>query len=159
VPQAGNRPRVGLGLEQPVHELGLEAANGRRRGFQPEVRLEPARQDVAVLSPPVRRVGLPGQRDELRPHVLVVHAVQGQQVAQVAALQPDPAVFQAADLGPGSADLVTGLLGCDPGGLTEAPQLSAEQHAQDRRIDGRLGQVGKWLLAPRPHSDHRLLPC
>jgi len=64
-PMAGDGLRVVLGLEQSVHELDLEAADGRRGGLEPEVRLEPVGQDVAVLCPPVRRVGLLDQREEL----------------------------------------------------------------------------------------------
>ncbi len=158
-PEAGDGPRVVLGLEQPVHELDLEAADGRRGGLEPEVLLEPVGQDVAVLRPPVRRVGLLDQREELRPQALVGHAVEGEQVRHVAALELDPAVFQPADLGPGRADFVAGLLGRDAGGLAKAPQLAAEQHAQHGRIDRGVFQARKWLVAIRPHSTHHPLQC
>ena len=54
VAEPGDGPRVVLGLEEGVDELDLEAADGRGRGLQPEVSLEPVGQDVAVLGPPVR---------------------------------------------------------------------------------------------------------
>ena len=67
VAQPGDGPRVVLGLEQAVHELDLEAADGGGRGLQAEVGLEPVGQDVAVLGPPVRLAGLLGQGEEPRP--------------------------------------------------------------------------------------------
>ena len=153
-PGPGDGPRVVLGLEQAVHELDLEAADGRRGGLEPEVGLEPAGQDVAVLGPPVRCIGLPDEREELLQHALVGHAVQGEQVFDVTALEPDPAGLQPADLGPRRPDLEAGPLGRDPGGLAEPAQLAAEHHAQHRRLDRGVVQTGKRLLAIRHHSIH-----
>jgi hypothetical protein len=64
VPEPCDGPGVVLGLEEGVDELDLEAADGRCRGLQPEVGLEPVGQDGTVLSPPVRPGGLPGQVEE-----------------------------------------------------------------------------------------------
>ena len=92
VAEPGDGPRVVLGLEQAVDELDVETADGGGRGLQAEVRLEPVGQDVAVLGPPVRLAGLLGQGEEPRPHLLVGHAVHGEQVRHIADLEPDPAV-------------------------------------------------------------------
>jgi hypothetical protein len=64
-------------------------------------------------------------------HLPVGHAVQGEQVRDIARLEPDLAGLHPADLGPGRPDLVASLLRRDVGGLAKAAQLSAEQHAPD----------------------------
>jgi hypothetical protein len=142
VPEPGDGSRVVLGLEQAVHELDLETADGRSGGFQPEVRLEPVRQDVGVLHPPVRRVGPLDLREKPRLPGLVGHAVQDEEIPHVTALEADPAGLQPADLGPGRTDLGGGVLGRDASGLAKAAQPGAEQHAEHGRIDRGIFQAG-----------------
>ena len=59
--QHGDRPRVGLSLEQAVHELQLKGPDQRRCGFQAQVCLEPVGKDVPVLPPPAMGVCLLGE--------------------------------------------------------------------------------------------------
>ena len=162
VAEHGDRPGVALGLEQAVHELQLERSDQRGRRLQAQVGLEPVRQDVAVLGPPALVVGLPGQGQQPGPHLLVGHAVQGEQVGHVADLAADPAVLQAADLGPGGADLVTGLIRGDPGGLAETAQLSAEHHPDYGAAGPAASQRADRFVASRMNGSHlssRLIPA
>ncbi len=123
VAQQGDGAGVSLGLEQAMHELHLEGADHRGGPFQAQVRLEPVGQDVAVLRPPARDVGLPGKRQHPSAHLLIGHAVQGEQVGHVPLLKPHPAVFHPADLGPGGPDLIPSLVVRDACCLTQTVQL------------------------------------
>src|SRR6266511_1826963 len=132
-----DRTGIVLGLQQTRDELHLIGSDQRRRLLQPEVRLEPARQNVAVALPPARGVGLARQRQQGCPLVLMDDAVQGEQVGDVAFLEADSPQFHPADLGFGSPDQVPGVLAADALGLAKSAQLGAEHDAQDSRPAGR----------------------
>ena len=155
VAEQGDRPGVVLGLEQAVHELQLEGPDDRGGHLQAQVGLEPVGHDVAVLGPPARRVGLPGQPHQPVPDLLVGDAVQRQQVGDVPLLEPDEAVLHPADLGPGSADLVGRLLRRDAGRVAEPVQLDTHEHAGH----GRTLAVSSRLVVPlnRAHASLREL--
>ena len=139
VPERGHGAGIVLGLEQAVHELDLKVADQRRGHLQAQIRLEPLREDVVVLGPPAGRVGLPGQREHARPHLLVGHAVEGEQVLDVPLLEPHPPVLDAADLRPRAADLVPRLVGRDAARLAQAAEL-VSQH------DAKNGRAAAWLI-------------
>ena len=135
-----------------MHELQLEGADQRGRGLQAQVGLEPVGQDVGVLRPPALGVGLLHERQQPGTGLLVGDPVEGEQVGHVPVLEADPAVLQAADLGPGCADLIAGLFRRDPGVLAQAAQLGAEQHAQYGRAAPGIGGQG---VAVRRAAAHR----
>ena len=98
VAEPGDGAGVVLGLEQAVHELDFEGPDDRGGRLQPQVRLEPVGQDVVVLRPPAGAVGLPGERQQADPLLIIGHAVQGEQVGHVPLLEANPAVLHPADL-------------------------------------------------------------
>jgi len=98
VAEQRDRPRVVGCLEQAVHELHLKRADDRGGRLQAEVLLEPVGGDVGEGRPPARGVGPPLQGLHLGPQVRIGDGVQGEQVIDVAVLEPDPAVLQPADL-------------------------------------------------------------
>ena len=79
---------------------------------------------------------------------LVRDPVQGEQVDDVALLEPDATQLQTADLGVRGADGVAGLLAVDTGSLTEPPQLRAEHDARD----------GGTVVLARTRRGHRRRP-
>jgi hypothetical protein len=83
VAQQGHGAGIGLGLEQAVDELQLEGADDRGGTLHAQVALEPAGQQVTVLRPPARRVGLPGQGQHPGPYLLICDAVQREQIGHV----------------------------------------------------------------------------
>jgi hypothetical protein len=80
--------------------------------------------------------------------------VHGEQVLDVADLEPDPSGLHAADLGPRCPDFVPGPLRGDALGLAQAAQLRAERHAQDGRLGRDVIRVGARLRADRHASFH-----
>jgi hypothetical protein len=121
---------VVLGLQQAGDELDLIGAQVGRRLLQPQVHLEPRRQQVGVLLPPARPVGLPHQPEELGPLLRVGDAVEREQVRDVTLLEPDPPELEPADLGVEGADRVARGLPADATRLAQPAQLRAEHDAQ-----------------------------
>lgn len=152
--QPGDAPGIVLGLENAGHELDLEDPDGRSAGLQPKVIFEPAGQDVAAPVPPVRLARLLRDGQDPGPLPLTGHAVQGEQVINVARLEPDVTGFHPADLGPGRPDLVAGLLGRNAGSLAESAQLGAEQQAQDKAASWLAVHAGSWLPGVRRANAH-----
>jgi hypothetical protein len=143
------------GLQQPGHELHLVRSDQRRRSLQTQVGLEPAGQHVAVMLPPPGRVGLLRQRQQRRTFLFVRHAVQRQQVRDIALLEADPAQLHSADLGAGRSDLPAGSVSADVLGLAQPSQLTSEQDAEDRRAAARRVV----LLAARHHASRFACTC
>ena len=114
VHQPGHRPSVVRGLQQPGNELHVVAADDARRLLKAEEGLEPRGQHVTVGVPPARRVGLPGQGEQVLPFGLVADPVEAEQVRHVALLEAGAAQFEAADLGPRRPDRVPGAFPGDP---------------------------------------------
>ncbi len=135
VHQPGHRPGVVRGLQQPGDELHVVAADDARRLLKAEVGLEPRGQHVAVGVPPARRVGLPGQGEQVLPFGAVTDPVEAEQVRHVALLEAGPAQLEPADLGPRRPDRVPGAVPGDPRGLAEPAQPRAEEQANHRRAD------------------------
>ena len=121
--------RVLLALQQPGDELELVGPDDRRHLLEPQVGLEPVRQQVAVLLPPDLGVGLAHELQDRGALGLDGDPVEGEQVDDVALLEPDAPQLQTADLGVRGPDGVAGLLAGDPGGLPEPPELRAEHDA------------------------------
>src|SRR5258706_8842454 len=88
----------------------------------------------------------------------VAHAVQREQVSYVSLLETDPAMLDPADLGPGGSDLVTGLLGRDPGRLAQPAQLGSEQDPQHSRTAGGIRQGRLCVTRTRTGQLDRVLP-
>jgi len=84
--------------------------------------------------PPPRHIGLSGQVEELLPFV-IAHAVEGEQIDEVAFLEPMPAQFHPAHFRAGRPDQVRRFFPADPRRPTTFPQLRADGHAQHRRPD------------------------
>ena len=91
-------PGVLLGLEQAGHELHLVAVDRRRGLLEPHVHLEPAGQHVGVVVPPARGVGLSDELHECLTFGRIGHAVQGEQIHDVAFLEAHATELEAADL-------------------------------------------------------------
>jgi len=130
--------RVVRRLEQPVHELHLERADDRGRRLQAEVLLEPVGGHVGERRPPAGLVRLPLQRLHLGAQVRIGDGVQGEQVIDVSVLEPDPAVFQPADLRARRADRVRGLIRGDSSRGPQPVQLAAK----DQPVNGRAAGGG-----------------
>ena len=154
VAQPGDGPRVVLGLEQAVHELDLKGPDGRGRGLQPQVVLEPVGQDVAVPGPPVGpgRTADQGARN-LDALCSSVTPYKASRSATSRTLNPTRPV---------SIRLIfdrDARISCRPARrdtrrLAKAAQLRAEQHAQDKTVERRVIQARIWLLAARHLSIH-----
>ena len=82
--------------------------------------------------PPPGGVGLDGEVHQRR-RLVLVHAVQLEQVGDVTLLEADPAQFHPADLGTGRADGVSGLFAGDPSHLAQHAQLGAQEDTQNGR--------------------------
>ena len=93
VVQAGPDEGVGVvpGLQQARNEVRFVTADEAGGRFKPEVRLEPARDHVAVGVPPPLRIGLPGHGEQCRAFVLVADAIKGQEIGHISRLESGPA--------------------------------------------------------------------
>jgi hypothetical protein len=63
------------------------------------------------------------------PLVVVGDAVEGEEIGDVAFLEPDPPELHPADLGVGTPDQVAGVVAGDALGLAEPAQLRTQQDA------------------------------
>src|SRR5262249_59346440 len=63
--------------------------------------------------------------------LLICHAIQSEQVGDIAVLESHPARLQPADLRMGCADRFSRVFHGDALGLTQAPKLRPEQYAQN----------------------------
>jgi hypothetical protein len=127
--QPDHRAGVFLDLQQAGNELQLVLADEGGGGLKAEVRLDPVRQDVRVRLPPAGRVGSPGEVEQRLALVARADTVEGQQVGDVALLEPDPTVLHPADFGVRPADARGGLLGRHARVFAEPTQVSAEHEA------------------------------
>jgi hypothetical protein len=89
---------VSFGLQQPRHELDLVSPDDRCGGLQAHVGLKPGGEDVGVGVPPAGGIRFPGQVQQGRALLAVGDAVEGKEVAHIALLEADPAMFHPADL-------------------------------------------------------------
>jgi hypothetical protein len=140
MPEPDARAGVVRRLEQPRYELHLIGADQRRRLLQADQRLEPARQHVAVLLPPPRGAGLPGEREVLLAARRIDDSVEREQVGDVPFLGAYPAQLQAADLGVRPADGIARGLPADAARLAQPAQVRAEDDPQHRRPAPRMGE-------------------
>jgi hypothetical protein len=127
------RADVVLGLQQAGDDLALVAANPARGRFQVDVGPEPWWQEIAVVRPPARLAGLPGEGHQHRDPVGVGDTVQGKQVDDIAVLEADLAVLQPVDLPLRGPDRLAGLLAGEARLGPQAAQLRADQHPSDGR--------------------------
>jgi hypothetical protein len=97
-----------------------------------EVGLEPGRQHLAETVPPAQRVGLAHQVQDLLALLVLGHAVEGEQVLDVALLERDLPGLQAADLRLGGPDVVPGLAHRDVLLLAQASQQGTQEYAAHR---------------------------
>jgi hypothetical protein len=104
-----HRPHVVIGLQQPGDELALIGPDQPGRRLQVDIGPEPRRQDVAVVLPPARAVGLPGQGHELGHLGRVGDLVEVEQVDDVAFFEADLAVLEPVDLPFRGPDGLAGL--------------------------------------------------
>src|ERR1035441_6721891 len=142
LPERHHCPCVVRRLEQSRDELDLIEPDQRSGLLQAHVDLEPIRQNIAVLMPPTRFIGLPGQHDQGIPFRLISDAVHFEQVDDVSLLEADSPKLHAADLRAGCTNRVSGVLPSDSLGLAQSSQLGAEKDAENGRS------------APRLNGDH-----
>src|SRR5699024_7105347 len=119
---------VGLGLQQARDELRLVDADVVRCLLEAHIAPEPLVQRVAVLLPPTRFVGIPGDFEVVLHPGTVGDPVQLQQILDIAQFEADTAEFHPADLGSRSTNrLARGLPGDTPS-FTVPTYLVAEEH-------------------------------
>ncbi len=92
------RAGVSLGLQQAGHHHRLEVAQPGGIGLQPDIGLEPRRKHRAVGVPPALAPRVPGQLHQ-QVRLGAGHAVDLQQLPNVAGTGADPPGLQAADPG------------------------------------------------------------
>src|SRR5580700_7512555 len=90
--------------------------------------------------PPPCRVGLAREQHQCLALGVVVDPVQGEQIDDVALLEPDPPQLHPADLGLRGPDAVARVLAGDALGLTQPAQLGAEQYSAYGRAAARLNR-------------------
>ena len=103
-------PRVLLRLQQAGHELDLVDPDELRGLLEADEDVEPVGHDVLELLVPRGRVGFLGQLEQLLPLGGVVHAVELEQVGDVAFLEGNAAELHPADLRAGGPDVVAGVV-------------------------------------------------
>ena len=118
-----------LGLQQAGHELDLVDTDELGGLFESHEDVEPVRDHILELLVPRGRVRLAGELYQLLPLSRVVDSVELKEVGDVTFLERDPAKLHPADLGSRGADVVASVVSRDARGLTEAPELGAEQHS------------------------------
>ena len=145
---------VVFGLHQAVGELHLIGADDGGGLFKPDIKLEPSGQDVTVLLPPARCVGLVGECQQCFAFGLVNDPVKSEQVSHITLFGAAAPSCQAADLGGGRPDRLAGLLTRDTAGFPQSAQLRAERDPQRRRPAVRTSErpVGR-------QAGRRPIPC
>ena len=152
---------VAFGLQQPRHELDLVGPDDRRGRLQAHVGLQPGGEDVGIGVPPARGVRFPGEVQQGGALLAVGDTVEGKEVAHIALLEADPAMFHPADLGVRAADGFRGLLSGNSPRLAQPVQLAAEHQP----LDGRTARAraknaggnipGRVFRRDHRHSSHR----
>ena len=105
-----------------MHELTLVVPQGLGGGLQPDIDLEPSRQDVPVGVPPALLARLARDRYQAVADLLVGHAVQVEQVTYVSGVRADAAGFDAGDLGGRPLQATSDILTGQPGRFPEPAQ-------------------------------------
>src|SRR5262249_6549969 len=124
-----------------------------------DVRLEPGRQYVRVVVPPARGVGPAGQRAQRLAFLIVGHAIESQQVGDIAIFEAHPPGFEPADLRMGRPDYSSRVLKRDPLRLAKRPKLGTKQYPQNRGPADSGGDRTPVLAADRIGcSDHAPSP-
>src|SRR5260370_40468409 len=100
--------------------------------------------------PPAGRVGLAHERQERIALPLVVDAVHGEEVDDIAFLETDPPEFHPADLRFRGADAVAGFLPGNSLGLAQPAQLGSEQDTPD---SGPAARLDRDHVGPPRHRD------
>src|SRR6266516_4396609 len=164
-----HRAHVVLGLQQAGHELALVGTDQGGRALQVDVGAEPGGQDVAVVLPPAGLVGLASKSDQARDLDGVAHAVEVEQVHQIALLEADLPVLQPMDLPLRRADRLPGLLPREAPLRAQPSELRTDQYAADGWSASRLslGHVpasgGRWIRParerPRPEPARSVSTC